>query len=110
MTTKLITQEKATLLLINTLGFPIARRINVQRAIVEDGRLTLQYTEKGKRKPVAFRYAADTPLALFNGWHNVNGAMNQNHSGAWTQFDADAMSEMMQSINQIPVYSQAIAQ
>lgn len=98
--------DKATLLLINQVGFPIARQIKVQRAEVNEGRLTLQYVEKGKRSPVATRFDKDTELALYDGWHDVNGAMNVDVSGQWTQFDEGVFAGMCSQINQIPVFSQ----
>lgn len=99
--------DKATLLLINQVGFPIARQIKVQRAEVNEGRLTLQYVEKGKRSPIATRFDKDTELALYSGWHDVNGAINtEGTSGEWTQFDEGVFAGMCSQINQIPVFSQ----
>ena len=98
--------DKATLLLINQVGFPIARQIKVQRAEVNEGRLTLQYVEKGKRSPVATRFDKDTELALYSGWHDVNGAINSDGGGEWVQFDEGVFAGMCSQINQIPVFSQ----
>jgi hypothetical protein len=64
---KILEGQKATLMIVNGMGFPICRHITVQKADIVPARryqghmtdkkcLQLQYVEKGKRKPVGTRY------------------------------------------------------
>ncbi len=95
---------KATLVLINTVGYPIARQITVQRSIVESHvasghrSLVLQYVEKGHRKPHATRFAEDAELAIYEGWHNVE------MPDEFAIFDTDLLGGMKAQINASPVF------
>ena len=77
---------KATMVLINSIGYPVARQINVSSAMLDDQRkigsitglthgaatLTVYYAEKGKRKVGGTRFASNRDtIAIFAGWHDI---------------------------------------
>lgn len=73
--------KKATLVLINSIGFPAVRKVTIQIADIVSAKryqgdmttktcLQLQYVEKGKRKPIATRFT-ESDLAVVLGWHDI---------------------------------------
>lgn len=103
-------EGQATLILINSMGMPICRQIKVQKAQLVDAAryqgeytggkkcLQLQYVEKGKRKPCAYRYP-EADLALAKGWQEI-GTPNE-----WTCFDSSEFQKMLKQLKNV-VYIQ----
>ena len=100
---------KATLILINTMGFPIMRHVRVVKAETranQDDRqtLVLLYVEKGKRQRTGTHFA-ENPVAIARGWQPVQGAFNAAVEGAWTTFEPTAFQAMLHQLTDI-LYSQ----
>jgi hypothetical protein len=99
----------ATLILINTMGFPIMRHIRVVKAEIranQDDRstLVLVYVEKGKRRRIGTHFA-ENPVAIARGWQPVQGAFNAEAEGEWTTFEPTAFQAMRHQLTAV-VYSQ----
>jgi hypothetical protein len=106
---KTIEGKKVTLLLVNTVGFPICRHITVQKANVVPAKryqehitdkkcLELQYIEKGKHKPTGTRYT-EAELVIALGWQEIQTATN------FTIFEDTLLSVMVTQAKDI-VYTQ----
>lgn len=75
-----LVKGRYTMVLINSLGLPIARKINLER--VEDrlnnfGRkegIKVFYKEKGRRKLTGF--AKDKDICFIIGWKDIKGCFN----------------------------------
>lgn len=105
---------KATMVLVNTMGWPIVRHVHVQRSVAEDSRtvgelsgavsddvsLVLQYIPKGKRKPTATRLSkkAGSQIAIYIGWHNVETPAE------FTIFEDGLLAGMKSQIDGEPVF------
>lgn len=104
--------KKVTLILINTMGFPVCRHITVIAADIVSAKryhgemtdkkcLELQYVEKGKRKPRSTRYTeADLTIAL--GWQDIRIPTNHGYIDA---FDNGLLEEMVRQAKDV-VYTQ----
>lgn len=93
---------KATMLLVNTMGWPVVRHVTVQRSVVDGEQLVLQYVIKGKRKPVATRFSKGvSKLALYAGWHNVT------EPNEFTIFEDGLLEGMKRRVNEKPVFEVA---
>jgi len=73
-------QGKATLILINTMGFPIVRHVRILKALLHSHELQrqtlqLQYIERRYRRPTGVHFA-DNEVAIAHGWQHVQGAFN----------------------------------
>lgn len=106
---KTLEGQKATLMLVNTMGFPIVRHITITKAdIVAATRyqnhmtdkkcLELKYVEKGKRKLVGTRYT-EADLAVALGWQNVEVPSD------FVIFEESLLANMMAQVKDI-IYSQ----
>lgn len=104
--------EKVTLILINTIGFPVCRHITVIAADIVSAKryhgemtdkkcLELQYLEKGKRKPRSTRYT-EADLAIALGWQNITVPTNDGYIDA---FDTGLLSQMISQAKDV-VYTQ----
>ncbi len=96
---------KATLILINTMGFPISRHVRVIKAqtrVDQHDRktLVLVYLEKGKRHRTGTRFA-DNPVAIAPGWQTVNGAFNAELEGDWTTFEPTAFKARLDQLTNV---------
>lgn len=99
----------ATLILINTMGFPIMRHVRVVKAETranQDDRqtLVLVYVEKGKRRRTGTHFA-ENQVAIARGWQPVQGAFNAEAEDEWTTFESTAFQAMLNQLTDI-IYSQ----
>ena len=73
--------QRATLMLVNTMGFPVCRQITIKKVEIVSAKryqghmtdkrcLQLQYVEKGKRNPHSTRYV-EVDLAIATGWQEI---------------------------------------
>lgn len=78
---KTLEGQKVTLVLINTMGFPVCRHVTITTADIVSAKryqgdmtskmcLQLQYVEKGKRKPRGTRFT-EADLAIALGWQQI---------------------------------------
>lgn len=104
--------KKVTLILINTMGFPVCRHITVIAADIVSAKryhgeitdkkcLELQYIEKGKRKPRGTRYT-EASLAVALGWQDIKVPTNDGYIDA---FDNGLLHEMVSQAKDV-VYTQ----
>lgn len=102
--------QKATMVLVNTLGWPVVRHVHVQRSVVEDKRtsggdvsLVLQHVPKGKRKPVATKFSksSGSQIAVYAGWHEVK------EPSEFTIFEDGLLETMTSQIPAAPVFKLA---
>lgn len=96
---------KATLVLINGLGMPVARKVTIQYANkdVKAG-ISLQYVIKGNRKATATYFT--NRLVVFSGWVDVAGVMGEDNSGEWLSFDEQAFDKIIANVSADQVYMQ----
>jgi len=118
-------QGKATLILINTMGF-IVRHVRVLKANLHSNEyqrqtLRLQYVERQQRKPTGVHFT-DNEVAIAQGWQTVRGVFNtfeqavkaagqqgELHSmvePAWTAFEPTAFQAMLSQLTAV-IYIQA---
>lgn len=102
-------EGKATLILINSVGFPVCRHITVKKAEIKSTEyqkknLQLKYVEKGKRKITGTWYR-ENEMALAAGWQEIKGAINGSESGEWDQFDDEAFEKMLNQLRDV-IYTQ----
>jgi hypothetical protein len=83
---------KATMILINTLGIPVHRLINLSKYEFEGDKLVVWYKEKGKRTLVA--YAIEC-CAIAEGWQKIT------IPPSFVCFDDDLFSKMKNQMNNI---------
>lgn len=114
MNTLNLKSEKATMVLINTMGFPIVRQIKVTKSVIDDQRkygnltgleygdisLVIHYVEKGKRKPYGtrFRKSAGAQIAIYCGWHEVTTP------NEFTCFSNSAYDSLKAQISAAPIF------
>lgn len=104
--------KKVTLILINTMGFPVSRHVTVIAADIVSAKryhgemtdkkcLELQYIEKGKRKPKGTRYT-EASLAVALGWQDIKVPTNNGYIDA---FDNGLLDSMVRQAKNV-VYTQ----
>jgi hypothetical protein len=99
----------ATLILINSMGFPIMRHIRAVKAATranpyDHQTLVLVYVEKGKRRRIGTHFV-ENPVAIAKGWQPVHGAFKAAGDGEWATFEPTAFQAMLQQLTDI-LYSQ----
>lgn len=92
---------KATLILINTWGFPIARLIKVQQIAFDNQVVTIRYSLKHERENRIRCTRFSSLCALARGWQTVDGALNQEAQGEWMAFDLEAFDGMLRQLSQV---------
>jgi len=100
----------ATLILINTMGFPIMRHVRVVKAETRANKydrqtLMLIYVEQGKRRRMNTHFA-ENPVAIAKGWQPVNGTFTAEVEGNWTTFEPTAFQAMLDQLTEV-IYSQS---
>jgi len=96
---------KATIVLINTIGMPVARQVPIQYTNKgANGGVAIQYVPKGKRNPIATNFT--NRLAVLPGWVNVAGVMGEINTGEWLSFDNEAFNKIVSGADVQPVYVQ----
>lgn len=98
-------EGRATIVLINTIGMPVARQVTIQfvNKDMKSG-VSIQYVPKGKRKPVATCFT--NRLAVLPGWINVADVMGESNGGEWLSFDDEAFEKIVSGVDVQPVYIQ----
>lgn len=92
---------KATLVLINTWGFPIARLIKVQQVAFDNQSVTIRYALKNERANRIHCTRFSSVCALARGWQTVDGALNEESQGEWTAFDLVAFEGMLRQLSEV---------
>lgn len=92
---------RATLVLINTWGFPIARLIKVQQVAFDNQSVTIRYALKNERANRIRCTRFSSLCALARGWQTVDGAFNEESQGEWTAFDLAAFDGMLRQLSQV---------
>ncbi len=92
---------KATLVLINTWGFPIARLIKVQQVTFDNQAVTIRYSLKHERANRIRCTRFSSLCALARGWQTIDGAFNEESQGEWTAFDSVAFDGMLRQLSEV---------
>jgi hypothetical protein len=98
-------KEKATILLINSFGMPIARQVWLYKCEMEQNpnnfyskKMIVHYTEKGKRKIVGFKLQE---AVVARGWQDVKGCINTEKSGEYISFQKNLINVLKTQLTDI---------
>jgi hypothetical protein len=95
---------QATMVLINSLGFPIARLINLKKVKIEQKLysnkkiISVWYTKKGKRKATGTKFT-ENDVAIAKGWQNVSGSFAD--GGEFTTFESGQFEAMLNQLKDV---------
>lgn len=107
MTTQNFDGKQTTMVLINSVGFPVARQIKLHSIESRVGQYgdkseIVRYTEKGKRKVVGTLFNhRDAQVAIFAGWHTVTTP------NIFEGFDSNVYQAMKDQIGGQPLFELA---
>jgi len=93
---------KATMVLINSMGMPIARQVNIKKIFQDGKKLVVHYVVKGKRTVLGSAFSDD--LAIGKGWQDIKGAMNTTpQGGEWLSCDREFFKTLTAQLSDVVV-------
>jgi len=93
---------KATMVLINSMGMPLAHQVNIKKIFQDGKELVVHYTAKGKRTVVGAAFSKS--LVIGKGWQDIKGAMNTSpQGGKWVGYDREFFKTLGAQLSDVVV-------
>lgn len=108
MLENIIEGNQYTLLIENSFGFIVSRKVKIKKAFIESyaqhkETLVIHYIEKGKRKITGTRFI-DNKICIIEGWKDIKGALQDDNINTFESFESGKFESIIELNRLNPVY------